>query len=107
MKNDTYFAGAKPAIERVMRSFERSRHRVEFEIEPLTGMVRAVRASERPLVAAQFAGAGDSTTRYLDEAIERCARIADMRRRIRREQSADRRARAKLVAITPRTSGEV
>lgn len=43
MDKHTYYVGAKPAIERAMRSFERSRASLDVEIDPLTKSFRTIR----------------------------------------------------------------
>ena len=43
LRTDIHPAGAKPAVERVMRSFERSRSRIDIEFDPMTRMARSIR----------------------------------------------------------------
>lgn len=43
MDKHTYYVGAKPAIERAMRRFERSRVSLDVQIDPLTRSFRTIR----------------------------------------------------------------
>lgn len=43
MDKHTYYVGAKPAIERAMRRFERSRVSLDVRIDPVTRAFKAIR----------------------------------------------------------------